>query len=201
MKKIGVIYSGNEAHYRTFHEPKISQFIEKLIYHPQFVATDISDLDVLVVPSQLNGELLMQGAQKIREFAANGGTVVAFGPQPWEWIPEQNWENRETNFWWWLEKNAKSGLVLTAPEHVLFKDFLTLDDCTWHQHGCFWPTEDAEILIATEDGGAIMYDQKLATGGRWIVTTLDPDYHFGSYFMPATERFLEGFFPFLASGK
>ncbi len=46
-----------------------------------------------------------------------------------------------------------------------------------------------------------MYDQKLATGGRWIVTTLDPDYHFGSYFMPATERFLEGFFPFLASGK
>lgn len=46
-----------------------------------------------------------------------------------------------------------------------------------------------------------MFEEKLPSGGRWIVTTLDPDYHFGSYFMPATERFLEGFFPYLASGK
>lgn len=201
MKKIGVIYSGNEAHYRTFHEPKFNQYIEKLIYHPEFLNTDLSDLDVLIVPSQLNGDLLIKSALKIRQFANNGGTVVAFGPQPWEWIPNQNWEQRETNFWWWLEKDAKSGLVLTAPEHPLFKNYLTLADCTWHQHGVFWPSENAEILVASEDGAAFMYEEKVENGGRWIVTTLDPDYHFGSYFMPATERFLEGFFPYLASGK
>ncbi len=73
MKKIGVIYSGNEAHYRTFHEPKINQFITKLIYHPEFLTTAIDDLDVLIVPSQLNGELLMQGAQK---FVISRITVV-----------------------------------------------------------------------------------------------------------------------------
>lgn len=201
MKKIGVIYSGNDAHYRTFHEPKFNQYIEQIIYHPEFLNTNISGLDVLYVPSQLNKDLLLAGADKIKDFANNGGTVAVFGPQPWEWLPGQHWEMRPTNFWWWLEKDADSGLRLTAPEHPMFNGYLTLESCTWHQHGVFWPSANAEKLITTADGGAVMFEEKLPGGGRWIVTTLDPDYHFGSYFMPATERFLEGFFPYLASGK
>jgi hypothetical protein len=31
------------------------------------------------------------------------------------------------------------------------------------------------------------------------VSTLDPLSHFGSHFMPATERFLDGFLPWLAA--
>lgn len=201
MKKIGVIYSGSDAHYRTFHEPKFNQYIDKIIYHPKFLTEDISNLDVLYVPSQLNKELLMLSAKKITDFANNGGTVAVFGPQPWTWMPQQQWEVRPTNFWWWLEKGADSGLRLKTPEHPMFNGYLTLEDCTWHQHGVFWPPENAEKLITTADGGAVMFEEKLPGGGRWIVTTLDPDYHFGSYFMPATERFLEGFFPYLASGK
>ena len=42
---------------------------------------------------------------------------------------------------------------------------------------------------------------EVSTKGTWVVMTLDPDFHFGSYFMPATERFLDGFFPWLAEGK
>lgn len=201
MKKIGVIYSGNDAHYRTFHEPKFNQYIEKVIYHPEFLNADISSLDVLYVPSQLNKELLIKSAGKITDFANNGGTVAVFGPQPWTWMPQQNWEPRPTNFWWWLEKDADSGLTLAAPEHPMFNDYLTLESCTWHQHGVFWPPENAKKLITAADGGAVMFEEILPGGGRWIVTTLDPDYHFGSYFMPATEKFLEGFFPYLASGK
>ena len=106
-------------------------------------------------------------------------------------------EERETNFWWWLEKDAKSGLELTKPEHDLF-NYITLNDATWHQHGVFWPPAGTDVLISTEDGGAVLYVDKVSTKGTWIVTTLDPDYHFGSYFMPATERFLDGFFPWLA---
>lgn len=201
MKKIGVIYSGNDAHYRTFHEPKFNQYIDRIIYHPEFLTTDLSGLDVLYVPSQLNKELLLASAEKITDFANNGGTVAVFGPQPWEWMPEQHWESRPTNFWWWLKKDADSGLKLESPEHPMFNGYLTLESCTWHQHGVFWPSANAEKLITTADSGAVMFEEKLPSGGRWIVTTLDPDYHFGSYFMPATERFLEGFFPYLASGK
>ena len=36
MRKIAVIYSGHAPHYRTFHEPKYAQYIEKLIYLPEF---------------------------------------------------------------------------------------------------------------------------------------------------------------------
>ena len=142
----------------------------------------------------------MKNKDKIQGFADNGGIVVVFGPQPWEWIPNQKWEERETNFWWWLEKDADSGIRLTSPENDLF-NYITLADATWHQHGVYWPVEGAEKLISTVDGGAVLYIDKVSSKGTWIVTTLDPDYHFGSYFMPATERFLDGFLPWLANGK
>ena len=64
----------------------------------------------------------------------------------------------------------------------------------------YWPVEGAEKLISTVDGGAVLYIDKVSTNGTWIVTTLDPDYHYGSYFMPATERFLDGFLPWLVNG-
>jgi len=200
MRKIAVIYSGNASHHRTFNEPKYRQYIAELIYFPTFLETPIDQFDVLLVPSQLNETLLLQAKEKIHAFAEKGGIVVAFGPQPWEWLPNQKWEERETNFWWWLEKDAKSGLVLSAPENDLFT-YITLADATWHQHGIFWPIAGTETLIATEDGGSVMYLDKVSTRGTWIITTLDPDYHFGSYFMPATERFLDGFLPWLANGE
>ena len=40
-----------------------------------------------------------------------------------------------------------------------------------------------------------MYLDRVTTPGTLLVTTLDPTYHDGSYFMPATERFLDGFLP------
>ena len=200
MRKIAVIYSGNASHHRTFTEPRYKQYIDSLIYLPDFLNTSLEGVEVLFVPSQLNEKLLMQAKEKIIDFAQAGGIVVAFGPQPWKWLPNQKWEERETNFWWWLEKDAESGLVLAEPTYDLF-NYITLEDATWHQHGVFWPVEGAQKLITTEDGGAVMYVDKVSTNGTWIITTLDPDYHFGSYFMPATERFLDGFIPWLAKGE
>jgi hypothetical protein len=201
MRKIAVVYSGNAPHKVTFNEPKYKKYINELIYLPELADTDLSKFDVLYVPSQLNERLLMKNKDKIMAFAEQGGIVCAFGPQPWEWLPNQKWEERETNFWWWLEKGADSGIRLTNGEHDLFKNYLTLADATWHQHGVFWPPAGCDTLIATVDGGSVLYVDKVSTKGTWVITTLDPDYHFGSYFMPATERFLDGFFPWLAEGE
>lgn len=201
MRKIAVVYGGNSHHHRTYNEPKYRQYIAELIYFPHLKQTSLESFDVLVLPSQLHKGLLEKSMPIIHEFAERGGIVVSFGPQPCEWIPKQNWEHRETNFWWWLEKDAKSGLVLENPNHDLFKNYITLADATWHQHGVYWPPKEVDVLVATEDGGAVLYIDKVSTKGTWIVMTLDPDHHFGSYFMPATERFLDGFFPWLAEGK
>ncbi|WP_010651317.1 hypothetical protein [Oceanobacillus massiliensis] len=200
MRKIAVIYSGNAPHHRTFNEAKYKKYIESLIYFPEFMSASLEGYEVLIVPSQLNERLLLEAKEKINDFADAGGTVVALGPQPWSWIANQKWEERETNFWWWREPDAKSGLVLADPDYDLF-NYITLSDATWHQHGVFWPIEGAQKLITTEDGGSVLYVDKVSSKGTWIVTTLDPDYHFGSYFMPATERFLNGFIPWLAKGK
>ncbi|ELK41740.1 hypothetical protein BAG01nite_43550 [Brevibacillus agri] len=200
MRKIAALYGGSSQHFRSLNEPKYRRYYEKLIYLPDLERTSLDEFDALVVPSQLHMGLVMKSRDKIREFSERGGIVVAFGPQPREWIPGQNWELRPTNFWWWLDKNARSGLVLQKPEYDLFS-YITLEDATWHQHGVYWPPEGAEVLISTEDGGAVLYVDKVSTAGTWIVTTLDPDFHFGSYFMPATERFLDGFLPWLAEGN
>lgn len=200
MRKIAALYGGSSQHFRSLNESKYRRYYEKLIYLPDLERTSLDEFDALVVPSQLHMGLVMKSRDKIREFSERGGIVVAFGPQPREWIPGQNWELRPTNFWWWLDKNAKSGLVLQKPDYDLFS-YITLEDATWHQHGLYWPPEGAEVLISTEDGGAVLYVDKVSTAGTWIVTTLDPDFHFGSYFMPATERFLDGFLPWLAEGN
>ena len=63
-----------------------------------------------------------------------------------------------------------------------------------HQKNC-------EVLVSTDDGGAVLYIDQVSTKGTWINTTLDPDFHYGSYFMPATERFLRGFLPWLVEGQ
>ena len=62
MRKIAVIYSGQAHHYRTFHEPKFAQYIEKLIYLPEFEDANLTPFDVLIVPSQLNSNLLLKSA-------------------------------------------------------------------------------------------------------------------------------------------
>lgn len=200
MRKIAVIYGGHAPHYRTFHEPKYAQFIDSLIYQLELKDFDLTGFDVLIVPSQLNGQILLENKEKLYEFADQGGIIVAMGPQPWEWLPNQKWEERQTNFWWWLEENANSGLVTKNVDHEFFK-YITLEDSTWHQHGVFWPPEHTTTLIATEDGGSVLYIDEKSTKGTWIITTLDPDYHYGSYFMPATERFLDGLFPWLYRGE
>ena len=54
-----------------------------------------------------------------------------------------------------------------------------------------------EQLVTLGDGGVVLYIDRVSTRGTLLVTCLDPIAHFGSYFMPATERFLDGFLPWV----
>lgn len=201
MRKIAVMYGGSSHHHRTYKTSEFGQHISKLIPIRQFAEASLDDYDVLIIPSQTHIDLLEKNVDKIYHFANSGKVVVTFGPQHRDWLPEHKWEFRPTNFWWWLEPGADSGLRLPGEAHDLFTNFLTLADATWHQHGVYWPTEGCETLVSTADGGSVLYIDRVNTKGTWVNTTLDPDYHFGSYFMPATERFLRGFLPWLKEGK
>lgn len=201
MRKIAVMYGGSYQHHYMFKQSKFSTYFDTLIPLRQFADADLTPFDVLIVPSWSHMKILEQNAEKIRAFADSGKIVVTFGPQHFDWIPNATWESRPTNFWWWLEPNADSGLVLTGPDHELFKNYLTLADATWHQHGVYRPSETSEILVSQKDGAAVLFIDKTSSKGTWINMTLDPDFHVGMHFMPAAESFLTGFLPWLQNGN
>ena len=69
----------------------------------------------------------------------------------------------------------------------------------WHWFGAFGLSDKAQsALNLDDDSGSLFLDFRgLANGGRLIVSTLDPHVHNGERFMPATTKFLEGFYPWL----
>lgn len=133
----------------------------------------------------------------IADFLQRGNTVVAMGnTAAHTWLPQVQWHDRPVNFWWWTEPGADSGLRVADAQHSLWQH-LSLADATWHQHGFFVPPPGARSVIDKLGQGSILYEDCVSTPGRMLVTSLDPCYHHGSYFMPATTRFLRGFLPWL----
>ena len=110
------------------------------------------------------------------------------------WLPHVTFHERPTNWWWWLEPGADLGNRVTAPDHPLMRD-IGKPEISWHLHGHFDPPEGAEVLATDREGRAILYLDARSTPGRMVVTSLDPIYHHGSHFMPATTRFLDRFLP------
>ncbi len=197
---LAAVYGGSSQHHRTLTASKYAAHLTGgLIYLPDLAGTDLTGLAGLVIPERMHRGLLDQAAGRVRELLDAGGTVIAFSggePIP-EFLPGVRWEHRPTNFWWWLEPGAELGLRAPNPDHPLF-DRLSLRDCTWHYHGVLDPPQGAEVLVTLASGEALLYVDQATTSGTLIVATLDPISHYGSYFMPATERFLDGFLPWAA---
>ncbi len=196
MKRLGVVYGGASYHHRALNHPKYRRFFSQQIYLLELPQADLSHLDGLLIPERIHQKQLLVAQPQLEAFLMCGKTILAFGEQPVPWLPGVRWEHRPTNYWWWRESGGRSGLVAARPEHGLFRH-LTVSDATWHYHGVFRPPEGAEILIEVEGGGSVLYLDRVSAPGTLLLTTLDPFYHFGSYFMPATERFLDGFLPWV----
>jgi hypothetical protein len=198
---LGAAYGGSAQQHRTFTAPQYARHLTGgLIYLPDLADTDLTGLDGLVIPERMHRGLLNQAADRVRELLDAGGTVIAFSggePIP-EFLPGVRWEHRPTNYWWWLTPGAELGLRAPSPDHPLFER-LSLRDCTWHYHGVLDPPKGAEVLVTLASGEALLYVDQVTTPGTLIVATLDPISHYGSHFMPATERFLDGFLPWASS--
>lgn len=198
--RIAFIDGGTYYHHATYNDPQFREFFDCNIYAPELPQADLSDVDCLYIASRQNPVDLIAAKETIQAFLAEGKMVVAFGEsRADEWLDNIDWTPCETNFWWWLEENADSGLRVGAAEHGLFKH-LSLNDATWHRHGELVTPTGATSIVDTVDGKSVIYDDSVSTNGRVIVSTLDPCYHHGSYFMPATTRFLQGFLPWLKAG-
>lgn len=199
---LAVLDGGTFYHHATIHGPRYRELFDRVIYMRELVPADLDDVGLLLVPDRINPDLLRAQSDIFTGFLARGLTLVVLGENQVEtWLPGIAWSPRPTNFWWWLEKDAVPEQRLVAPDHELFAA-VPFNDTVWHYHGVLTPPAGARTLIdvppdaqGSDQGGALLYDDRTSFPGRAIVATLDPFYHHGSNFMPATTRFLDGFLP------
>lgn len=198
MKRLAAVYNGSAPHHRTLNEPKYRRWLSEIIYLPDIPETDLSSFDGLLLPERSHSGKLNAAAEPMLEFLERGRCIIAFGggEHPPKWLPGIKWEHRPTNFWWWLDPGAESGVRFARPDHDL-SNYIGEADATWHYHGLLHPPEGAEPLITLRNEGSLLYIDRMSTPGTLLISTLDPISHFGSYFMPATERFLDGFLPWV----
>jgi hypothetical protein len=197
--RIAVIDGGTYYHHRALFGERYRGYFAEVIYVRDLWNTPLAHFDAVVFPDRLHPGPLVAARERIAEYLAAGGTVAAFGEsQSHLWLPGLTWSPRPTNFWWWKTPGARLPLYAATQEHSLFRH-LTIPEATWHVHGVFTPPSGAIPLIGLEGDGALLYEDTVTTPGRMVISSLDPFYHYGSYFMPVTERFLHGFLEWLAA--
>lgn len=175
-------------------------YFDRLVRPEDLGDIELTGYGALLVPCRTPAHRLIPHADRLRDYLDRGGTIVAMGECHSErWLPDIRFTPTETNFWWWLDPAGDLGVRIAAPTHPLFRR-LCQADLAWHLHGFFDPPEGAEVLVADVAGRAILYVDEVTTRGRFVVTSLDPFFHHGHHFMPATTRFLDGFLAWLAEG-
>lgn len=194
---IAALDGGTYYHDEGLRGPRYAAAIDRIIYLGDLATCDLGDVDVLIVTCRMHPGPLKANRDKLQAFARAGGLLVTMGETRQElWLDGVAWQTRPTNWWWWLE-TASLGLATPQPDHGLWR-WLTPRDCEWHYHGILTPPAGVTPLVTLPDGSTLLYEDRVTFApGRAIVTTLDPFYHHGSHFMPATTRFLDGFLPWL----
>ena len=197
---IAALHPGAFYHIESLEGARYRRFFSRLI-RPESLGDDtLADVRTLLVPCRTPPARLLPHRSLLARFLARGGTLVAMGEtSPHLWLRGLSFTAMPTNWWWWLTPGADLGVRIIRRDHPLMSG-LSDADAAWHIHGWFEPAPGAEPLIVDAEGRALLFVDAANHGaGRLVATTLDPFYHHGSHFMPATTRFLDRFLPNLAA--
>jgi len=191
------INPGAYYHLESLEGQRYAHYFDKLVRPEELGDIDLSSFDVVLVPCRTPADRMLPHANKLKAYLDQGGTVIATGESDQHlWLPGIRFTPQPTNWWWWLTPGADLGVRIAAPEHSLFQH-LGQGDLSWHLHGWFNTPAGAEVLAVNGAGRPILYIDEVTTRGRMVITSLDPFFHHGSHFMPATTRFLDGFLPWM----
>lgn len=192
-----VIHPGTYYHIESFESPRYAHYFDRLVRPEDLAEVRLEEFNVVLIPCRMPADRMEPHKEQLRAYLDQGGTIIATGESDSQlFLPGITFTPQPTNFWWWLTPGADLGVRVAAREHSLFQ-YLGEKDVTWHLHGWFDVPEGAEVLVTGDTGKPILYIDEVTTAGRMVITSLDPFYHHGSHFMPATTRFLDGFLPWM----
>ena len=150
------------------------------------------------MPDRLHPDLLGRHAPTLIDFLDRGRTLVVLGEPPPPWAPGSF--VAPDQFLVVAGEGAQPPHKILHPEHTC--PVRSVRGHAMALSGVLFPPPgaDALILVPADAGRArrrrrIALRHRATTRGRIILSTLDPFYHHGSNFMPATTRFLDGFLP------
>lgn len=194
MPNLAVLDGGASYHHFALSDPRFLGFFTNRIYLPELAPADLEHADAVVVSDRLHPRLLAAKRDTLLAVAERGGTLLVLGENAFEsLLPGVQWAFRPTYFWWW-RTGDDPGIRTRNPDHPIWQ-FLRAEDVTWHYHGILTPPAGAVPLVELEEGGqragVLLYEDRLSTRGRLLVTTLDPLFHHGGNFMPSATTFLE----------
>ncbi|MBW8445481.1 MAG: hypothetical protein K0M49_07610 [Arenimonas sp.] len=188
--------SGTYYNIRSLEGPRYTQAFDVICTSEQLGDVLRPD-DILWVPCRTPAQRMIAQKAIVARHLDAGGTVVALGESRSDlWLPAVQFTETPTNWWWWLDPSADLGVRVSeeAAAHPLMAG-IGDREVTWHLHGWFVAPEGATVLARDGEGRPILYEDKVSTPGTMIVSSLDPMFHHGSHFMPATTRFLDHFVP------
>ena len=197
-KDIGFVTSGDGAQLQCYRD--YQAYLDAELYLRTLDQVDLTEFKALVIPDFSHPDLLRRQARQINDYLVQGGFLIVFEPNrmdEWLDVVEVQWFSRETEDWkWWMKPGGRMEAYQPEPLHPMARAISCADMC-WHFFGAFrLPADATPILNLDNDEGCLMYDQRVGKG-RLIASTIDPHTHHGRRFMPATTRFLNGFYPWL----
>lgn len=188
--------SGTYYHIRCLEGPRYTGIFD-VICSPEQLGDILRPDDILWVPCRTPAQRMIAQKAVLARHLDAGGTVVALGESCSDlWLPRVDFTGTPTNWWWWLDPTADLGVRVTeaAASHPLMAG-IGNKQATWHLHGWFLPPDGAAVLVRDGEGRAILYEDTVSTRGTTVISSLDPMFHHGSHFMPATTGFLDRFVP------
>ena len=118
MNRLLALHAGAAYQLASLERPPFDRFFERAVHARDLVASDLTDIDILVVVCRTNAARLLPQRDTIARFLDRGRTVVAMGEtNPEAWLPVTiRFAPTPVNYWWWLTPGAS---LMTIRERAL----------------------------------------------------------------------------------
>lgn len=200
MKKIAYLTWGAASQITSFQD--FAHYLDDMIYLRELETHDLSQYAAVVIPDGMDSAGIKRYAAQLNAYVRGGGFLVSFACKDihqWIDVVDLGWRDINTRDWlWWTKPNPTLEIREPDAKHPL-NAAIPLRDMSWHWFGVYDPHPLGQsALNLDDDSGSLLLDfPSLPGGGRLLVSTLDPHVHNGERFMPACQRFLRGFYPWL----